>query len=175
MAKWLGDELLAIFANGRWPADRVSELVQDTVADIFHKLEKSPDDPELFRGWVHSFAGTEILTSKRDRRRQKALLVELRARGRTPIVSAGATMVDPLIDEQQRQLAIQHALRLRTRYRNAFLHVLDGGDYKSLAAGEGISEGAAAGRISYAAKLVRRSIQAHRRTRTSCRTPTRNA
>jgi hypothetical protein len=66
----------------------------------------------------------------------------------------------PLFEIEERQLVINHAQRLRPIYCTAILHVLDGGDYKSLAASEGTTEGTAARRISVATTKVRLSIDA---------------
>lgn len=171
LGSWLHLELLAFFTKGKFKhTDRVNDLIQETVSDVLKKLaDDAPDDPDKFRGWVHSFGGTEILTIEREREREHAR-ADLCPRGNTPAISASASVLAPLIDEQQRQLLRQHAQQLPTVYRNAILHVLDGGDYRSLAASEGIPEGTASSRLSYATERVRRSIEAARRTPPKYRT-----
>jgi DNA-directed RNA polymerase specialized sigma24 family protein len=176
LGSWLHHELIAFFGKGKFKeSDRVSDLIQETVVDVLAKLAEAPDDPDAFRRWVHSFAGTEVRTVDRDRDREHGR-ANLRARGPTPPpLSASASVLGPLIDEQQRAMLIEHARQLRPVYRNALLHVLDGGDYKSLAASEGIPVGTASSRLDYATKMVGRSIEAARTTRPSCRTPPRRA
>ena len=167
------DELRGFFEEAFKRPDRVNELIQATAVDIFKKLAMAPDDPELFRGWVHSFAGMKARESTRDRGRERA-----RAGlcpGDVPLESPSSTVLGRLLDEQQRRLVIEHAQLLRPVYCRALLHVLDGGDYKSLAAREGIPEPTAWTRISRAVVKVRRSIQAARRTRPEYRSTPTNA
>jgi DNA-directed RNA polymerase specialized sigma24 family protein len=167
---WLHRELRGFFARGFKEPDFIGDVIQDAVSDILRDLEHAPDDPALFRRWVYSYAGIEALTNKRDRRRELAR-ADLHERQDAPAMSASETVVRPLIDEQQRRLVIEHAQRLRPVYCRALMHVLDGGDYRSLAETERIGRGTASSRIAYAAKIVRRSIEAARRTRPSNRTP----
>jgi DNA-directed RNA polymerase specialized sigma24 family protein len=78
----------------------------------------------------------------------------------------------PLVEAAERELILDHAERLRPIFRTAIMHTLDGGDYKSLAASEGIPEGTAWDRLDRATTLVGRSIKVvHRRTPPPYRTP----
>jgi DNA-directed RNA polymerase specialized sigma24 family protein len=160
LADWLLEELSMYFVSERGELD---ELIQETVLDIFRKLARAPDDPDAFRRFVHSFAGIEALTSTRERMREHPRVVE----PRTPAESPSAIV----LTEQQRQLVIEHAQRLPPVYCRAVLHVLDGGDYKSLAASEGIFPGTAANRISHGIAKLRRAVAAARRTRQSFQSP----
>jgi DNA-directed RNA polymerase specialized sigma24 family protein len=162
---WLEDELHGFFAKAFKQREQVGELIQDTVADIVHKLALAPDDPDAFRTFVRGFAGMQAHESTRDRKRERAHAAMLQAKHTPPAESASASLFDPLLAEEQRQLVIEHAQRMRPVYRTAILHVLDGGDYKSLAAAEGVSRKTASSRISYAIEVVGRSIERARRTR----------
>lgn len=170
LGAWLYRELLDYFVGGASPDERVSELIQKAVIDVLEDLAIAPLDIDLFRDHVHSYAGMELLTDQRDRARERRR-AELRAElGPAPAGSASGTVVRPLIDEEQRQLVRVHVDRLPIVYRNALWHVLDGGDYKSLAVHEGIRDTTAASRISYAIKLLECSIEAERRTEPRYRT-----
>lgn len=79
--------------------------------------------------------------------------------------------MDPLFDAAERELALHHAQRLQPIHRDAVMHVLAGGDYKSLAAREGIPEITAWKRMRRSEALVRQAIEMDRRTRTPYRTP----
>jgi DNA-directed RNA polymerase specialized sigma24 family protein len=163
LGSWLDAELRAFFADSKG-RERVDDLIQDALVDIVDKLALAPDDPELFRSFVHSFAGMEVRESSRKRGRELARAAALRQEPHTPAESPSASVLGPILNEQQRQLVIEYAQRLRPKYCRALLHVLDGGDYKSLAASEGINESTAASRISYATAGLSRSIEADRRT-----------
>ena len=169
LGSWLYVELRAFFADSKHP-ERVDDLIQEALVDIIDKLEHAPDDPELLRKRVHSFAGTEVLTSTRDEAREFAFAAALRQEPHTPAESPSASVLAPLLDEQRRQLVIEHAQRLRPIHRDALLHELDGGDYKSLAASDGIPESTAWARLKKATQLVHASIEAHRCTSPRYRT-----
>lgn len=162
LAVWVVDELTERFAA---QADRyrIDDLIQETALDVFKKLELAPDEPVAFRGFVHSFAGTEVVTATRKRMRERRRVVE------PPMPPAESPSAVALVG-QQRQLIIEHAQRLQPIFCRALMHVLDGGNYKSLAASEGIPEGTASGRITQAGHLVCRSIEADRRTSVRFRT-----
>jgi DNA-directed RNA polymerase specialized sigma24 family protein len=169
LGSWAHGELLAFFTTRFKERDLVSEWIQQAVSEILGKLALAPDDPELFRDFVRGFGGTTALGSTRDRGRELARFTDQDAE-HIPAESASATLFGPLLQEQQRELVIEHAGLLRPVHRSALLHVLDGGDYKSLAASEGINQKTAASRISFATMKVRESIQAARRTPASYRT-----
>lgn len=162
VARWLFGQFIAV--HQRRPVDDLHELVQATSAEIFEKFERAPDDPEAFRAWALAFAGMRALAIKRDRIREQAW-VPCRSPSHTPAESASVSVFGPLFEIEERQLLINHAQRLRPIYCTAILHVLDGGDYKSLAACEGTTVGTAARRISVAITKVRLSIEAARRSR----------
>jgi hypothetical protein len=160
VARWLFGQFLAVHQHR--PVDDLHELVQATSAEIFEKFERAPDDPVAFRVWALKFAGMRALAIKRDRERERAW-VPCRSPSHTPAESASVSVFGPLFDMEELQLVIEHAHQLRPIYRNAILHVLDGGDYKSLAASEGTTAGTAARRITVATTKVRLSIEAARR------------
>lgn len=166
---WLDAELRAYFAATH-RRERVGDLVQAALVDVLGKLALAPDDPELLRNFVHSFAGTEIKELARDQGRELERAAALRQEPHTPAESPSVTVFGPLLDEQRRQLMIEHAQCLGPILRDAILHVLDGGDYKSLAVRCGITENAAATRISRAIARASCSVEAARRTPPEYRT-----
>jgi DNA-directed RNA polymerase specialized sigma24 family protein len=170
LGSWLYSELQAFFADSKRPER--ADLIQAAVVDILQKLALAPDDPELLRDFAHSFAGMEVLECSRDQGRELARVAALRQEPHTPAESPSSI----LLDEQQRQLVIEHAQRLRPILRDAILHVfVHGGDYKSLAASEGIATSTAATRIFRAIEKVGCLIEEDRRTPPPYRTPPRRA
>jgi DNA-directed RNA polymerase specialized sigma24 family protein len=163
LASWAYDELRTFFASIFKQPELASELIQKAVSQILGKLSLAPDDPDLFRGFVRGLGGLTARGSTRDRGRELARFTD-RDVAHVPAESTSATLFGPLLQEERRQLVIEHAQLLRPAHRAALLHVLDGGDYKSLAASEGILETTAASRISFATMKVGRSIEAARRT-----------
>jgi DNA-directed RNA polymerase specialized sigma24 family protein len=170
---WLCSELRTFFADSKRPQQ--DDLIQEALVDILRKFALAPDDLELLRDFARSFAGTEVLEYKRDHGRGLARAAALRQEPHTPAESPSSSVLGPLLDAQRRQLMIEHAQRLRPILRDAFLHVLDGGDYKSLAIRYGIPEQTAASRISRATAKVSCSIEADRRTPPKYRTRPKHA
>lgn len=168
LGSWLYAELRSFFAD-RNP-ERVGDLIQEALVDLLDKFALAPDDPELLRNFVHSFGGMEVRESTRDQGRELGRAAALRQEPHTPAESPSASVFGPLLNEQQRQLVIEHAQCLRPIFRDAILHVLDGGDYKSLAIRCGITKQTAATRISRAIAKVSCSIEADRRTPPKYRT-----
>jgi DNA-directed RNA polymerase specialized sigma24 family protein len=163
VARWLYAELSAVHRHR--PHEQFDELMQEAVTEIFEKLAKAPDDdPVAFRAWALRFAGMRARALKRDRDREHDR-VPCRSPSHSPAESASVSVLGPLLDIEERQLVIDHAQQLQPIYRNAILHVLDGGNYKSLAATERVPEGTAARRITIATTQVRLSIEAARRSR----------
>jgi hypothetical protein len=162
VGRWWYSELRAFFLE-RFPPNEARELIQEASKDIMTKFAThGSDDPDAFRAMVLSFAGTLAHAATGERKRVYARDAKLRAR--SPTVFASTSLWRRVDAARKRQQVIEHARRLRTIYRNALLHVLDGGDYRSLAATEGIPVGTASRRLTQATKLVCQSIEAARRS-----------
>jgi DNA-directed RNA polymerase specialized sigma24 family protein len=159
LGRWLLAELALFFA--RHPAHEIDDLIQETTTEILGSLSSAADDPVAFRDFVRGFAGTRTLTSRRDAARDHERITL----GSHPAIeSPSVTILGPLIDAVERELLIDHAQRLRPIFRDAILHVLDGGTYRSLAASKNIPERTAWSRLQRAIELVSRSIGLARRT-----------
>lgn len=167
LGRWLFRELVIFFKRQQHPVS-IEELVQASATEIFATLSTAPDDPQLFRGWVLERAGMRARAIRRDTHREHA---RIGGPPHTPAESPSVSVMGPLFRLEKRELVLDHAQRLQPMYRTAVMHVLDGGDYKSLAVSEGIPEITAWARLRKATELVRRSITEQRRTRPSCQTP----
>ena len=161
LGRWLIDELSEFFKGDR--AGETDDLVQASALEIIRMFANAPADPAAFRTWVLGYAGTRAKATKRDSRREHAR-VQHRSPGHTPAESPTATILRPLLENGKRQLLIDHAEQLQPIYRYAILHVLDGGDSKSLAESAGVARHTARRRLRKAAQLVSRSIKIKRRT-----------
>jgi DNA-directed RNA polymerase specialized sigma24 family protein len=168
LGSWLCSELQAFFADSKRPEK--DDLIQAALVDILKKLALAPDDLELLRDFVHSFAGMEVRESTRDQGRALGRAAALRQEPHTPAETPSVSVLGPLLDQQRLQLVIEHTQCLRPIFRDAILHLLEGGDYKSLAVRYGIPEPTAATRISRAIAMVSSSIEAARRTPPKYRT-----
>jgi DNA-directed RNA polymerase specialized sigma24 family protein len=166
LGRWLFAELAVFFE--RHPAHEIDELIQETTTEILGSLSSAADDPVAFRDFVRGFAGTRALTRRRDAARDHERITL----GSHPAIeSPSVTILGPLIDAVERQLVMEHAQRLRPIFRDAILHLLDGGTYRSLAASKNIPEQTAWSRVERATELVSRSIGLARRTPRPYRTP----
>jgi DNA-directed RNA polymerase specialized sigma24 family protein len=166
LGRWLFAELAVFFK--RHPAHESDELIQETTTEILGSLSSAADDPVAFRDFVRGYAGTRSLTRRRDAARDHERIVL----GSHPAIeSPSVTILGPLIDAIERQQVIDHAQRLQPIFRDAILHVLDGGTYRSLAASKNIPEQTAWSRVERAIELVSRSIDLARRTPPPYRTP----
>jgi DNA-directed RNA polymerase specialized sigma24 family protein len=167
-ARWLTGELRTFYERRPHPVP-IEDLIQASATEIFATLSAAPDEPTAFHNWVLERAGMRARAIHRDTHREHARLAD--SPPHSPAESPSVSVIRPLSDAAERQLVLEHAQRLRPIFRTAIMHVLDGGDYKSLAASEGIMEATAASRISRATVQVGQSIQADRRTRQPYRTP----
>lgn len=165
LGRWLVAELAVFFE--RHPAHEIEDLIQETATEILGSLSKSADDPVDLRDFVRGFAGTRTLTTRRDAAREHERITL----GSHPASeSPSVTILGPLLDAIERQLVIDHAQRLAPMFRDALLHVLDGGNHRSLAASENIPVPTAWRRVDRAIELVNRSIRRARRTGPAYRT-----
>ena len=139
------------------------------MAEIFSQLSDAPDDPTVFRGWALQRAGMRARAIRRDTNREQARLAD--SPPHPPAESPSVSVMGPLVDAAERELIRHHAQRLQPIHRAAIMHALDGGDYKSLAASEGIPEITAWKRLRRSEALVRQAIEMDRRTQTPYRTP----
>lgn len=162
------DELLVFFKDHR--STGTHDLIQTCATEILSKLSTFPDDPAAFRKRVLEFSGMRAKAVCRDRRRDRVRIVLRRSPDDTEGESP-STIMALLLEAERRELAIQHAERLEPIYRTAFFHVLDGGDYRSLAVAENLPLGTAWRRVDKATELVQRSLELNRRTRPQYRTP----
>jgi DNA-directed RNA polymerase specialized sigma24 family protein len=169
VGRWWYSELRTFFSE-RFPPNEARELIQEASKDIMAKFAThASDDPDAFRAMVLSFAGMLAHAARGERQRVYARQAKLR--DNPPSMNADPSLSRQLDAAQQRQKLIEHARRLRTIYRDALMHALDGGDYRSLAASKGIPEGTASRRLTHAKKLVARSIEGARRTDPAYRSP----
>lgn len=172
LGRWLIGELRALFKDDR--AGQIDDLVQASALEIVKQFASAPKHPDEFRTWALGRAGTRAWATKRDIRREQDR-VQYRSPPHTPaqMETPTASILRPLLEMGERQLVIDHAQTLEPMYRDAILHVLDGGNAKSLAVSEGVPGRTARYRLRRAAKLVRRSIRVSRRTQPRYRTPPR--
>lgn len=136
------------------------DLLQETEMDVFKKLDKAPHDPNLFRGWVYGFAWNEV----------RALLRKTRREGRWVLLPGSPEPVPPqapgpetrLRNQEISELVWRCADELTDNHREAISHVLDGGNYRTLAEAAGISQEAARKRIHDARKQLRALVRKQR-------------
>jgi DNA-directed RNA polymerase specialized sigma24 family protein len=170
LGRWLLAELWTLYQRRRQPVP-IEDLIQASVTEILSQLSDAPHDPASFRIWVLGRAGMRAKSIRRDTYREWERIVG--APLRSPAESPSVSVTGSLFAAEELQTILDHAQRLRPIYHTAIMHFLDGGNYKSLAASEGIAMSTAYHRVSRAVELVQRSIEAHRRTRPRYRTPKR--
>jgi RNA polymerase sigma-70 factor (ECF subfamily) len=162
---WLRHLLMPYFKRyfSHWHSE---DLLQETSVDVFKKLaDEAPDDPTEFRDWVYGFAWNEVrdfLRKSRLRGKQGVLLY-----GREPEPPKGPEPGPETIlrNKEINAIAWRCMERLPDIYRDAVLHVVDGGSYRTLAVAAQISEGAARKRIHDARKQLRTLVRKARQTR----------
>ncbi len=142
---------------------RSMELFQETAADVFKNLrKKSPEDPTLFREWVYGYAWNEV---RELRGKAKALRIRVLKGGcPEPEPPRGPGPETTLRNKERNAIASRCVELLPDVYRDALLHVADGGTYRTLAVAAQISEGAARKRIHDARSQLRTLVRKARRT-----------
>jgi hypothetical protein len=163
LARWLLDELRRFYERRTHPVS-IDDLIQESMTEIFATLSAAPDEPAPFENWVFERAGMRAKALSRDAHREQE-----RIANNPPQIddnpphllaeSPTASILRPLLENGKRQQVIDHAQQLRPIYRHAILHVLGGGDSKSLAASAGVPRHTARRRLRKAAELVNRSIK----------------
>ena len=159
--RWLTGELRKFYERRSHPVP-IEDLIQTSATEIFATLSAAPDEPAAFHNWVLERAGMRARALSRDANREHQRIAD--SPPHSPAESASVSVWQPLVQATERALILDHAQRLRPIFRTAIMHVLDGGDYKSLAASEGIAEATAATRILRATMQVNQLIEAERRT-----------
>jgi RNA polymerase sigma factor (sigma-70 family) len=161
-ANWFCDEFIPFFSS-YIDRGQVDELIQNTFRAVLARLasptSRIPVEPDEFRRWVYGFAWKEIGTAARNPRRalarqRKLMFAPLPEHPPGPETNMAKAELAELIERGIPELPII--------YREAIEHVLDGGDYKSLAEFDQITESTARQRIYEAKKRLQMIVRAMR-------------
>ncbi len=161
---WLQDELWSFFARCFSDRDRIAELVQATMLDVWTKApQQQPASADAFLRWVLGFGG---MAAKAARTRQNR---EIAREAKLALLLPAEPSRSPsgkLALSESLQLVERCLERLPTPYRAAVRHRLAGGDVKEFAAEHGITVGTAWWRYSEAVRRIEQLIEHERVTPT---------
>lgn len=168
LAKWMLRLLMPYFKR-YFDCMRSEELFQETAADVFKDLRKAPDDPTLFRDWVYGYAWNEVRELRRKAKARRIRVLKGGCPEPEPPRAPGPEST--LRDREYNAVAWRCMPQLPDIYRDAILHAVDGGSYRTLAVAAQIAEGAARQRIHEARRRLRELIREARRTHPAMRSP----
>lgn len=167
--EWFCDEFIP-FLSSHFDRGHVDDLLQNTLTEVLAKLgtDDMPVEPVAFRKWVYGFAWNKVRAAARDPFRRLARQAKLM---NAPLPEHPPGPESSTAEAELVELIRRGIVELPDIYRQAIEHVLDGGDYRSLAENEMLDEGTARRRIWEARKRLRLIVQAMRVTQMAMRSP----
>jgi DNA-directed RNA polymerase specialized sigma24 family protein len=154
---WLHDELWSFFSNSFDPS-RISDLIQDTMVDIWAKLGPPwPQDAEALRVRVLSFAGISAKAATRELERERARKAKLTLR--QPTLAPPTSVESQQLKQQQLRLLERYMWQLPPAYRDVLRHRLAEGDDSSWAEQRNIAVSTVRWQYARACKLLGQLIK----------------